>query len=54
MIGAFAMGPVAGFFIELIKNLLHLMLKANEALPVRENWQIWWWDALISFLPHDL
>ncbi len=36
MIGAFAMGPVAGFFIELIKNLLHLMLKANEGSPVGE------------------
>lgn len=36
MIGAFAMGPIAGFLIELIKNILHLMLKANEGSPVGE------------------
>lgn len=36
VLGAFALGPVAGVFIELIKNLLHLMLKWNAGSPVGE------------------
>jgi riboflavin transporter FmnP len=33
MVGAFAYGPVAGLFLELIKNLLHMILKGG-ANPV--------------------
>lgn len=29
LLGAFAMGPIAGITIELIKNLLHFILKSN-------------------------
>lgn len=29
LIGSFALGPIAGIFIELIKNLLHLITKTN-------------------------
>ena len=36
LIGSFAMGPVAGIIIEFLKNILHLMLKANEGSPVGE------------------
>lgn len=36
LVGSFAMGPVAGVIIELLKNILHLLLKANEGSPVGE------------------
>lgn len=31
LLGAFSMGPLAGLVIELIKNLLHMMLKGDSA-----------------------
>ncbi|MEL7569870.1 MAG: ECF transporter S component [Eubacteriaceae bacterium] len=36
LVGSFAMGPVAGVIIEFLKNILHLLLKANEGSPVGE------------------
>jgi riboflavin transporter len=36
LIGTFALGPVAGVLIELIKNLLHIVLKGTESAFVGE------------------
>jgi riboflavin transporter FmnP len=36
LVGGFALGPIAGVLIELLKNVLHLLLKANEGSPVGE------------------
>jgi len=36
LVGGFALGPAAGVLIEFIKNILHLLLKANEGSPVGE------------------
>jgi len=36
LIGAFALGPMAGVIIELIKNILHLIFKWNMGSPVGE------------------
>jgi riboflavin transporter FmnP len=36
LIGAFALGPSAGIIVELIKNVLHLILKWNIGSPVGE------------------
>lgn len=36
LIGAFALGPIAGVLIELIKNLLHIALRGTETAAVGE------------------
>jgi len=36
LVGAFALGPLAGVVIELIKNILHLIFKWNIGSPVGE------------------
>ena len=36
LIGAFALGPVSGFFIELIKILVHLVIKGTQTAGVGE------------------
>lgn len=36
LIGTFTLGPIAGLGIELLKNILHLLLKANEGSPIGE------------------
>ena len=36
LIGAFALGPVSGFFIELIKILVHLVIKGTQTAGIGE------------------
>ncbi len=36
VVGGFALGPVAGVLIQLIKNVLHIFLKANDGTPIGE------------------
>ena len=36
LIGAFALGPIAGVLVELIKNILHLIFLSNAGSPIGE------------------
>jgi riboflavin transporter FmnP len=36
LLGAFAMGPVAGIIIELVKNILHILLKGTTTAGIGE------------------